>query len=477
MIALLLALLMVTYTVPTFAQGADVRVGGDIKVQGVYVDNVNDFDDGDDNNDEYESDDQEAFIRSEAHLWGQADLADNVSARVSVEADRTFSNEDGALYSDSSDDGYGVTSSHGVPADDDLNIFLEEAWIDIRDIGGYPVSAKIGRQFFELGDGFVFGDALPGSPALFSDLGDGEQDPFDMIRVDIEPMENVVLTLAYTKAAETRNVQRDIDIYLANLAWNYVENHTAEIYYMYYNDDGNARISSPVLDASGEIVSFHGPTTSVDVELHQIGLRLSGKVVDELKYNAEGTFQFADQIQFEGTDQEVDIQGWAATAGLTWEPQALADNNVALGASYTYLSGDDTADDENEAYWQIIDNRTYGEIGDFMEGLVVNNSGGLGYTGVHAFNIDGKITVMEKLNLGLEAFYFLAAEDVLGPNNEDDDDIGFEVDGYLGYDITENLTANLASGFFAPGDATENWTGSNDADTAWFVRGGVTVSF
>ena len=66
-------------------------------------------------------------------------------------------------------------------------------------------------------------------------------------------------------------------------------------------------------------------------------------------------------------------------------------------------------------------------------------------------------------------YYFLADDD----EYLDDDELGWELDGYLDYQFSEELSASLAAGFLDPGDAFND---TND-DTAYFVRGGVSVSF
>jgi hypothetical protein len=469
---------------PSFAQ--DITVGGDILIEGVFVDNVNDLRDTDSSDKpggydyvsggspDYAEDDgdrsygnnrdEDAFIRLETHIFVEAALADNVRSRISVEADKTFSNEDGSM-SASSD------SSFGRPHDDDLDIFLEEAWIEWSEIGGYPVRGTFGRQFIQMHDGFVIGDALPSSPVFLSDVGNGEVDPFDAIRLDVEPAESLLITAFFSKVAETRGYNKDVDMYYINGDYGLFDGqHTVSLYYMFWKDDGAG------------FGSGSGVVPRADI--HQVGGRVAGAFLEEeIHYHVELTGQIGD-VELPGDSTEPDIEAYALEAGAQWTPQAMAEQNFAIGFAYSFFSGDDDAtDDEYEGYTILADNRTWGEIADFFTGLVVNHYPGAMFTGVHVFNADASITVIEDLDLAVELFYFLAAEDVAvggGPamgGETGDEDIGFELDVYGRYQITENLVAKLDAGFFEPGDATENFFGAGNDDTAYFVRGGVSVSF
>ena len=121
---------------PSYADIDNLDIGGDVSVWMVYTDNTEDFND--------EGDDQDDFIRTELHLWFEAELADNVMARISLEADRAWQNED-ADYTD---------SSNGMQPSSNLDVFVEEAYIKISDIYDSMVSVQLGRQFISYGDGF-----------------------------------------------------------------------------------------------------------------------------------------------------------------------------------------------------------------------------------------------------------------------------------------------------------------------------------
>ena len=415
---------------PSFAQP---QVGGDISMWGVYTQNTSDL--------EKDSQDSDGFLRMESHIWFQSELEENVKARVSLEIDRTFNNQDGDLVQ--------VSQSNYGPNDNDLDVYLEEAYIEVVDPFGqdWPCTWTLGRQFMQLGSGFVVGDSLPGSPGDISWLGMGEQDPFDAIKMDWQINENVDFVLAFTKAVETRTAREDTDVAVANLRFSGVENAVFEILYLFYNND-----------------------TASQIKVHQLGLRGELTPLEWLKLNGELTWQFAGEI--EATKQDIG-KGFAAELGAKITPESMAENKVAFGASITWLSGDDVTDtDDYDRYVQLCDNRTYGEIADYYSGLVTNNSFDPSYAGVYIFNLDAEMTTASDLRLAIEAFYFLAENDVLAQ----DSNIGWEVDVYADYPLTEDLKAHAAAGFFDPNDAAQDWFWGSD-DTAWFARAGLTVSF
>jgi len=462
--ASLLAILLIAgfVSAPAYADLDNLDIGGKIKIEGVYVTNARDFnDDGAERRangrpsapqQRDPADDEDAFVRTEGHLWFQAELAENVSGRISIEFDRAWSNDDATL-DEAYDEG---ESNFGRPEDDDLDLFLEEAYIKIADLYGMPATITIGRQFVEVGDGFVLGDSLPGSPSSIEALGEHEQDPFDAIRIDYELAEDWLLTAIWSKAVETRDYQEDTDVYMLNLGFYGLEGHVIEAYLFSARVDEDPQVS-----------------------LYQFGVRAEGDIGGGLGYHGEATWQLADEIEFAADDK--DIGGWAGEIGLKLAPPAMEANEVAFGLSLAFLSGDDDqADSDYEAYIQVAENRTYGEIADFFTGLVNSNEIDEDFAGVFIFNLDAQAALSDRLKAAIEAYYFISDEDVEFAG-EEDDSIGWEIDGFLTYDITEDLSAQLAAGFFDPDDAAEIWLAREEQivgdDLAWFIRGGVTLTF
>ena len=450
----------------SLSASAELEIGGDLKVLGVYTDNTRDFDDdngrGSGAKGYYSSgnDDQDDFLRIEAHLWFDADLSDNVTTRVSLEVDRDL---------DQSDTENSRASSN---VSSDLTVFLEEAWIQAAYLFDSEFSLKGGRQFIELGDGFVIGDAQPSSEAGgISDLGEYEQQPFDALVLTYD-RDDWMLTLVGAKVVETRSSDRDADLLTAYFSYLGIEDMEIDAYVGLGTFDGDHLDHFAGLAGGG---SSHdkGPVDSVTGgDIWFVGLRIAGEAlanVEGLSYKLEGVYEFGD-IEVAGSGPDPDVKAWAVEAGINYAFDA--DYNPYVGFTYVYQSGDDgPSDSDFETYLALFENRTYGEIFDpFTNG------------NIHIFNLNGGLDLTEDISLSGSYYYFLADEDSVGHSLQQnwggDDDLGHEFDVYLDYAFTEETTAVLAGGLFIPQDGVEKGLGGGRADDeAWMIRGGVEVNF
>jgi len=404
---LLTALAVISLFGTAFAQ---LDIGGDIKVLGFWEDNVTDADD--------DADDQEAFLRTETHLWFQADLSDNVTTKISVETDRVWSQDD------------------AEGGQNDLDVFLEEAWMQMMYLYDSAFSVKLGRQFVEFGDGFIVGDSNPSSEATVADKGEWEVDPFDAVLAWYDG-DDWILNLMGAKVVESGIGNDDIDVYGAYFSYSGAEEMVFDVYGFM------AKIKS----------AYMGIT---DADAYWVGARLAGTMVEGLSYKLEGTYEFGDV----DAPVEGDISAWAVEAGAKY--MFDAEYNPWVGLTYAFLSGDDDPlDDDFEDFMAPFQNRIYGEIADPW----VNCN-------AHIFNLAGGFDVNEDVAVNLKYYYLMAAEDEVYGG---EDEIGHEVDAYLDYQFSEETTATLAAGFFSPGDAVKNVLGTDDE--AFFVRGGIKVEF
>ncbi len=479
------ALLLAFAPVPSYAAIDNLDIGGDVRTLAVWTDNAVDLAD--------DPDDQNDFLRLEAHVWFEATLADNVKAKVSFEVDRDWDSI--ATIEGEETGSEGLFNSSG-----DLNVFLEEAWIKIAYIYDSFLSLTLGRQFIQFGDGFIIGDSQPNTPQNITNQGDWEQDPFDAVVANMD-WDTIVLDLVFAKAVEEREADGDSDLAGMNLAFSGLEGHVFSLYYWFLrSEDAQYARYDKVPDANRE-------------DLHVIGLRGEGEFfVPGLTYVGEFAYQFGsldDVDQDYDYDEEYfdvrsdDISAWAAHAGLMYRPEM--ELSPFFGFDYYFLSGgDDYYDDEGE-WRQVFENHTYGEI---AENWIASN--------VHIFNASlGLDNIMDgKWAVALKYYYFLLVEEeaystgyaslpTAGPGygyydkvassssryypyadtpylNGEDSDLGHEIDLYVTYNFSESLVAKVAGGIFIPGDALEVYDGGEgweDADEAVFVRGEVAVKF
>jgi hypothetical protein len=349
-------------------------------------------------------------------------------------------------------------------ADNDLEVFLEEAWIQAMYLYDSAFSAKIGRQFLELGDGFIIGDGAPDSEENLNKKGEGAVDPFDAIWGWYDG-DDWVLNALMAKVVETGNQDEDADVYGLYFTYSGVEDWVFDLYGLFANIENDGAI--PEITTSATDIRNIKP---YNADIYIVGARIAGSALEGFTYKLEGAYQFGDiDVCYEEIAMptgvwvdrkgDVDVEAWAIEAGIKY--MFDAEYNPWLGFTYVYLSGDDGDDDEYEDFITVFDNRVYGEIAD---PLVQSNA--------HIFNLAGGFDVNEDVAISAKYYYLMAAEDEVYC---DEDDLGHEVDAFLDYQFIEETTATLAAGFFAPGDAVEKEYGGDD--TAWFVRGGVKVEF
>jgi hypothetical protein len=445
-VTIVVAALAVLCFVPHASADLDnMDIGGDVKVLGYLGENTTDFNDN--------SGDQTDFLRVEAHLWFDADLSDNVTTRISVEVDRDMDTLD-------------VEGGPASASADDLEVFLEEAWVKVAYIYDSAMSVQIGRQFIELGDGFLIGDSSPGSETL-NGKGEYEVDPFDAVRFTYDG-DDWVLDLIYMKTIETGTLDFDAELYTAYFTYNGWEDYVLDVYFIMQDFDGVDPFASRGSVAlgyggyddsysDGHLSSSHGSINNGEV--YALGARLAGSALDDsLTYKLEGVYEFG-EVDLSGTSADPDVSAYAIEAGLKY--MFDAEYNPWVSLTYVLLSGDNDADDF-EIFLPFAENRTYGEIGDLFAS-----------TNLHITNLAGGIDINEDVALSLQYYYFHAFDEDTIWGGEDD--IGHEFDVYLDYQFSEETSAVLAGGFLIPDDAIEGAYG--DDDDAWFVRAGVKVEF
>ncbi len=423
------------------------------------------------------------FLRTEFHLWFQADLDDNVMVRISLEGDRALNQTLGVTPSSLTFDpvtntfsGYtfGGFNTLNSGSFGNLEIFIEEAFVKVKDIGGYGFSVSAGRQFLNYGDdpladnfnqwwgpGFIIADSLTNDPFVLAQLGSYEIDPFDAIvlsweneqyRVDVMHARDVEDNLA----GPSSGTNDDATLWAIYGSYFGFENHQIDLYAT-FNDQNS-------VDGS---IGFDG-------EKYIIGARAAGDITEEIAYKAEVAYQFEDNNLI----SQLEADAFGAQAGINYHPGLEYNPNV--GIIYTFLQQDG---DAWTGFSSPFEGKTYGLL---FEGVgkyvslgqsaiaeaLTGNKTPVSFTNMHVFNLNGGFEPMEDVAWTMDFYYFLLQDD-LGLNISDD--AGFEVDTQVDYRFNDNLTTFLGGGIYIPGDAIEDAFG--DADEAYFFRTGVKVAF
>jgi len=276
-----------------YGEVQNVKVGGNIRLRGVMWDNLFDFDDN--TNDSWE------FYRQRTKVYVDADLTDNVRAYI-------------RLYNEYR---WAKTSK---------TVGVDNAYIEVSDLWGFPVTMRVGRQDLIYGEGFII---LEGTPT------DGSTTiSFDAIKFsfDLGPRR---LDLFTAKQAENdyQNAD-DEDFYGAYLVDNSLENHQIEAYLLFKNQNHWQR------ETAGSLNGRWMPPQ----ETWALGTRWSGKFTDRLSYAAEICKEWGDRGVLDDWSNptsvidERDLDAWGGYARIfyqwtdtPWQPQLM------LG--YVYLSG------------------------------------------------------------------------------------------------------------------------------------------
>mgnify|MGYP000852738842 CR=1 FL=1 len=442
----------------------NIDIGGDFMLEYFFGENTVDLND--------DVKDETDFLRTEFHLWFQADLDDNVMARISLEGDRALNQLQPGLN----------TLNAGTFGD--LEIFIEEAFIKVMDIGGYGFSISAGRQFLNYGDdpladnfnqwwgpGFIIADSLTNDPLLLAQLGSYEIDPFDAIVLSWENemyRVDVMHARDYEDNLGGPNFHTNDDATLWAIYGSYfgLENHQIDLYVTYNDQNNQFDLVNGQLYSLGSI-GFEG-------EKYIVGARAAGDITEEVAYKAEVAYQFEDN----SINSNLEADAFGAQAGINYHPGLEYNPNV--GFIYTFLQQDS---DLWNGFSAPFEGKTYGLL---FEGLAKYVSVGqnligapsqIAFTNMHVFNLNGGFEPMEDVAWTLDFYYFLLQDD-LGLNISDD--AGFEVDTQVDYRFNDNLTTFLGGGVYIPGDSVDelyNAAGLGDADEAYFFRTGVKVAF
>ncbi|MBU1998596.1 MAG: alginate export family protein [Candidatus Omnitrophota bacterium] len=405
-----------------YAEVQNVKVGGDILMQGVSRDDFR-LKAGSTAN---ERDYRESFISSQVRVKVDADLTDNVSTTMRLINERLW----------------GEQNSVNTATNNTNNIDIDLAYITLKEFLYSPLTLTLGRQEIFFGKGLIIADGTNYYDFSTTKASNVPNDlslrkAFDAIRATLN-YDPLMVDLIYAKAEEnTRNVSDDVDV--AGLNAHYViDNKTSVDGYFYAKNDKNGL---------GKKEKFY-----------TIGALLAVNPIEKLMTSLEFAYQFG---AFRSTATD------AATRRRAFAIQAMADYmfktklDPMVGVAYTYLSGDQSATDNTHAEWDPM-----------FEGQAPNDLTNAIFAGtnVAVFNVYGKLKPKDdlalKANLGL---YYLTSKRASFTNIytgqtlmfNDDKEAGQELDLSATYDYTEDVQMALNWGWFKPGKAFQD--ANNDA--------------
>ncbi|MBD3245864.1 MAG: hypothetical protein GF333_02515 [Candidatus Omnitrophica bacterium] len=420
-----------------FAAVENIKVSGDVTAQAV----IRDLSQG---SEQATTNDAEDFLFSQIRLRFDADLTENVSAVVGLINERLWGAETSA----------------------DTDIDLDLGYVELKEFLYQPLTLTVGRQRLMYGNGLILADpdtnqgASAAVPAAFADLS--MRKSFDSIKavLDYAPY---TIDIIYAQVAENNtDMIDDISVLGTNVAYQWAD----------YNGI-----------TEGYFFAVWGRNNIQDEEnqdkTYVFGARTQWDPNDKLTVGLEGAYQFGDASRTNIPDTgDQHLEAYAAQVG--GEYKFLDEYNSKLGLSYTFLSGDNDADDGDYNGWDpLFENQTPAEI---INLLTAN-------TNAHFIQVTGSMMPREDITLGLVYAHALLAEKYnggstyqpsMGPANgntytvdRNDNHFGDEIDLYAVYDYTEDVQLKLKGALFMPG----SFFAEESDNTSYSIRGAMSVLF
>lgn len=137
---------LVTMAASSFADVQNIRLSGDLRIRGYYLNGVGEQYNGND----YVNDVDNAFILQRTRLTVEADLEDHVLVVVTLKAEGMWGQQDGQTLTR-----YGTGMYH----DRGWQVGVSEAYVQLSEMFFSPATLKLGRQYLHYGRGLHISSA------------------------------------------------------------------------------------------------------------------------------------------------------------------------------------------------------------------------------------------------------------------------------------------------------------------------------
>ncbi|MDD5109377.1 MAG: alginate export family protein [Candidatus Omnitrophica bacterium] len=419
-VVLALALIVGLTFSAAYAEVQNVKVSGDILASGVSRHHFNLASTGAD-----KSVLKQNFLMSQIRLRVDADLTDNVMATVRLINER--------IWNGQMDTG-AANSNNG-------NIDLDLAYVTLKEFLYSPLTLTIGRQEIKFGNGFVIGNAkIAGtSSTIPTDLT--ERKAFDAIRATLN-YDPLVVDLVYAQVKQAMTTDRNT-ISLTGINATYALNKKTDVsvYYWLKRDNNTAPVAT-------------GTRTD---QLSTFGALISSSPIENLTASLEAAYQLGRNA----------ASATGAKKHDAWALQAMTDYTFAkvkttpkIGASYTYLSGDQTGGTRNSGWDSLFYDQKLNNIVYTL----------LPFSNMNAFNLKGSMKPVEDVTISaIFGYYGVAQKNAAAftaPHSYDNATAYLTTTAYTGkthlgealditatYDYTEDVQFGITGGVFRPGPA------------------------
>lgn len=480
---LVLALtLVVGISVAAYAEVQNVKVSGDLSVQGVSRSNLILRKH---NRNARLAATQNQFTQFERNISGilshvrvrvDADLTDNVSTTVRLINERVWDKE--------------------TDTANDSDIDLDLAYVALKEFLYSPLSLTIGRQELGFGNGLIIGDVDTNAidaghgigvgiaglilPKSLDDLS--VRKAFDALRATLN-YDPLVIDALYAKIDENSiDIADDINLYGVNANYSLDKNTTIEGYY--WEKQRKKATTSEALPSG-----WHAK----DDVVRTLGTRVQYNGIKNLAVGLEGAYQFGAYIRESSIYPDDALDDASRRTREAYAAQLTSQYNLSdlikqyepvIGMNYSFLSGDPyrSTDNHYRGWDPMFENQNSGTLFNKI----------LAQTNMQIINARGSLTPFEDVKLSLDYYHLrfikpyqirdiepitVNLSGIVGdptyhmkPGKKI---IGNEVDATLTYDYTEDVQFGLTAGWFNPGKAFD---AEND-NTASQLIGSMKVTF
>lgn len=501
---LILALAFVVgLTVAAYADVQNVKVSGDITIEGVARNNLDLAKEAvagsSINTTTYQDEISDIFTITRLRV--DSDLTDNVSASVRLLSERTWNGD--ATTRTINNSNIGLNTANTVVANEN-DIDLDLAYVTLKEFFTSPLSLTLGRQELRFGNGWIVGDPDTNGVALGSTLAEGDlssRKSFDAVRatLDYNPL---VVDLIYAKVQEGDNMFND-DVTLSGLNAAYeLDKSTLLEGFFFSKVKGTSAVVVTNVD-SGLSTSYNNATSDLFKDkadtVHTVGARVVNKSINNLTLDVQGAYQFGTyNPKFDPNARFVSATDKAETSPRSaWGTQVTATYDLkdvdmlskyspTITGIYSYLSGEDRDKVGNKTYhgWDaMFEDQTLGHLINAIMGFSNSHFAGIVTTAKLKDDLmlrldyvgswfakrypEGRNTILSGVSTARQ---FRMTKNPF---------VGQEVDLNLTYNYTEDVQFSLLGGIFMPGKAINEYDGTNNPNraSATEVIGSMKVTF
>jgi hypothetical protein len=441
---------------PAFA-ATETTLGGDIILRPFYRDNARDFDSN--------TDDTKRFLTERTRVRLNAKVSDDIDGFVEFLHFRKWGSADPNRNVDNN----ALPNTNSL---DDNWLDLNQAYINVKNLWGSPISMRAGRQEMAYGDQRLIGNTNFWSTYPFPRAYDALKLMYKSDAVDVDlwtakVTEREIGGLFGAPSGDATGTDDDRDFHGIWATLKNIPNNTIDLYLLNmvdagYGKDGILRYEGTTLPPNFGHFPYAantGETADGVTNVYNLGARVKGKAAD-LDYTLEVNKQFGEFAD----EDDIDALGYAAVVGYT----IPAANNLRISAEYVHADGDSNpTDGDHETFYQFTP-APHPHLGaqDFFA-----------FQNVNAWRLGASIMAAKNLKISADYWNFELDEKddlwyssnltstrgasgaVAGRGGEGilaDEEVGSEVDVVVNYTYNPALTLELGYSVFMPGDGIKD---------------------